>query len=183
MIKFLVSVLQGQHFPLGGLETFCNGRLLYSPLFTDLSSSCVASDLSPPVLSSLYPMVALAKPALLCELGTVELLPCHTPQEKKLLGMLRMVLKEFEGAETSIGRGSTEMQSILFGGGVVAGEEGGGGEVGKEGVKALERISKTLIFSLSLSIWTLQGSTLKDTTPLVCTHIHTALATCAAIWT
>ena len=156
--------MQGQHFPLAGLESYCNGRLLYSPLFTDLNSSFVTSELSPPVLLSLYPAIALAEPSMLCELGTVESLPSPAPggrRGERLLSMLRTVLKEFEPPSSEgCGYSSVEIRSVLFGGGVPEG-------VAEEGVKALDRISKTVIFSLALSVWTLQGSTLRRPNPLV----------------
>ena len=101
--------------------------------------------------------------------------------------MFRTVLKVFDETEVSCSVGgcgsAAEIQSILFGGGVATGEEKegeGGGGVGEESAKALDRISKTVIFSLALSVWTLQGSTLKELSPLVSahmcmhmTHVHT----------
>ena len=154
-------ILQGQHFPLSGLEAFCNGDLLYSPLFSDINSSRVTSELSPPVIASLYPVMALADPTLLHEIDMVMMEENHTPcTSEKLMSMLRMILKEISEERLNSGK----IRSILFGEGATGGEID---EEGEEGVKVLDRMAKTLIFSLALSIWTLQGSTLRVPTPLV----------------
>ena len=54
--KFTVGVyVQSSFFPLAGLESFCDSKMVYNPLFTDQSSSIVSPALPPPLLLTLVP--------------------------------------------------------------------------------------------------------------------------------
>ena len=59
------SPLQDDFIPLAGMESFCHGRLLYPPLFVDLSPDHVTTTLSHPLQLAIFPGAALCDPKLL----------------------------------------------------------------------------------------------------------------------
>lgn len=56
-VSFFSFLYQNSFLPLGGLESFCNSRLPFTPLFTDLSSSVVSSTIPPSLLLTLFPAI------------------------------------------------------------------------------------------------------------------------------
>ena len=51
---------QNSFFPLAGLESFCDWRMVYSPFFSDQSSSIISPTLPPSLLLTLFPTVPFA---------------------------------------------------------------------------------------------------------------------------
>lgn len=49
------AYVQASFFPLAGLESFCDGKMVYNPFFTDQSSSVVSPVLPPLLLLTLFP--------------------------------------------------------------------------------------------------------------------------------
>ena len=61
----LLPLMQEMHLPLAGLESFCQGSLLYSPFIEDLSQENITPGISQSLQLALFPAVALCDPNLL----------------------------------------------------------------------------------------------------------------------
>lgn len=124
-----------------------------------MHSSCMATTLSPSLLTSLFPIVALIDPALL---NDVNLFESHTSStevegnEENSSKTLGDVLKGALGGYNV----HVTIRSLLFG----RSED----DVSEDTRKVLDRIARTLVSSLSLSSLTLQESSLKRNSLLVC---------------
>ena len=139
------------------MESFCHGRLLYSPLFVDLSPDCVITTLSHPLQLVIFPAVALCDPKLLeGELvrnmrdddSTIEL----EPDMDALLSL-------FTGVECI-----SDVAAVL------SDSEGEGGEGGG---MTLAKNWRMLLLSLSLALASLQDCQMKSLSSLV--HVRHSL--------
>lgn len=198
-----------------GLESFSNGRLLFSPISStsvtsdpnttsdlatpsetsdnvtsDPTSARVTSGLSSSLLRSLFPIVALTSPSLLlkvdvgvkgerCEEGGVinAALSAGSSARRDITSVLFGGVGVARGVAGD-GMGGDRMVVTLEEVGVAGDEAGdglmtsegsgeGSGDAGEDCRKVLDRMARTIVTSLAVSISTLQGSQLRRSTMLV----------------
>ena len=130
------------------MESFCHGRLLYPPLFVDLSPDCVTTTLSHPLQLVIFPAVALCDPKLL----EGELVRNVTDDDSTI---------ELEPDMDAVLSLFTSVDCIRDVAAVLSDSEGEGGGM------TLAKNWRMLLISLSLALASLQDSQMKSLSSLV----------------
>ena len=130
------------------MESFCHGRLLYPPLFVDLSPDCVTTTLSHPLQLVIFPAVALCDPKLL----EGELVRNVTDDDSTI---------ELEPDMDAVLSLFTSVDCIRDVAAVLSDSEGEGGGM------TLAKNWRMLLISLSLALASLQDCQMKSLSSLV----------------